>query len=257
VADAAKKNQFKAWVAARINFVNAEIVRQTTLTGVPASPYTGANATISLSGQLNQCGTYRVLLNGSPVSSYSIFNHTWSASYTLVPGPNQIVVQSVDVNGVVLEQASANVLYDPPVAAQNSLRLTAPSRMLNDRVLTLKAEILDPLGNIDWRGCFGTLGTVTLTRVSNGADTPLTVTVFENHLPVPDNSIRFYHGVGSVSFTLDGGAGVAAGDYTLTVTVGTSPPRRRSPSWQHRPCAACPGRSPGPTWCGVRTRSSD
>ena len=58
-------------------------------------------------------------------------------------------------------------------------------------------------------------------RVSDSASIPITVTVFDNHLPVPADSIRFYHGVGSVSFTLDGGAAVPAGDYRVTVTVGS------------------------------------
>jgi hypothetical protein len=221
LANASLKAQYKAWVAARIVYVNNEITRTTTLTGVPASPYQAASPTISLSGQLNQCGTYRPLLNGAPVANYSVFNHTWSASYTLVPGPNQITIQSVDVNGAVLDQATANVVYDPPVAPTNSLRLVMPRRMINDKTLTLRADILDGAGRIDTSGCFGTLGTVTMTRISDSASIPITVTFFDNHLPVPDDSIRFYHGVGSVSFTLDSGAAVPAGDYRVTVTVGT------------------------------------
>jgi Lamin Tail Domain/CotH kinase protein/Dictyostelium (slime mold) repeat len=221
VADASKKAQFKAWVVARIAYVNNEIVRQTTLTGVPASPYQNASPVISVSGQLNQRGTHGVLLNGAPLTNFSVYGHTWSASTTLVPGPNQITVQSVDVNGVVLDQATASVVYDPPVAPQESVRLTMPARMVNDKTLTLRAQVLDSLGNIDWHGCFSTLGTVTMTRVSDSASIPVTVTIFDNHLPVPAGSIRFYHGVGSVSFTLDGGASVPAGDYRVTVTVGS------------------------------------
>ena len=221
VADAAKKAQFKAWVADRIVYVNNEITRTTTLTGVPASPYQAASSTINLSGQLNQCGTYRVLLNGVPVTNYSVYGHTWSASYILVPGPNQITVQSVDVNGVVLDQATAGVVYDPPVPPVNNLRLVMPKRMVNDKTLTLRADILDSIGRIDTSGCFGTLGTVTMARLSDDADIPITVTFFDDHLPVPADSIRFYHGVGSVSFTLDDGAAVPAGDYRVTVTVGT------------------------------------
>jgi hypothetical protein len=221
VADATQKNNFKNWVTARIAFVNAEIVRTTTLTGVPASPYQNASPVIALSGQLNQRGTYRVLLNGSPISNFSVFNHTWSSSYTLVPGPNQITVQSVDVQGAVLDQVSASVVYDPPVAATNALRLVMPKRMVNDKTLTLRADIYDSIGRIVTSGCYGTLGTVSVNRVSDNAVIPITVTFFDNHLPVPDDSIRFYHGVGSVSFTLDGGASVPAGDYRVTVTVGS------------------------------------
>ena len=221
VADAAKKAQFKSWVAARITFVNNEIVRQTTLTGIPASPYQAASPVIALSGQLNQRGTYRVKLNGATVSNYSVYGHTWSASYSLVPGPNQITVQSLDVNGNVLDSATGNVVYDPPVPPTNALRLVMPKRMVNDKTLTLRADIYDSIGRIVTSGCFGTLGTVTVNRVSDNAVIPITVTIFDNHLPVPDDSVRFYHGVGSVSFTLDGGAAVPAGDYRVTVTVGT------------------------------------
>jgi hypothetical protein len=96
-----------------------------------------------------------------------------------------------------------------------------PNRMVNDKTLTLRADIYDSIGRIVTSGCFGTLGTVTVNRVSDNAVIPITVTIFDNHLPVPDDSIRFYHGVGSVSFTLDAGASVPAGDYRVTVTVGT------------------------------------
>jgi hypothetical protein len=163
IADAGRKAQLKAWVAARIVYVNNEITRTTTLSGVPASPYQNANPVINLSGQLNQCGTYRALLNGAPVANYSIFNHTWSGTFTLVPGPNHIVVQSVDVNGVVLDEATADVVYAPPGVAQSSLRLTMPSRMLNPYTLSLKAEVLDSLGRIDWRTC-DQVGSVSATQ---------------------------------------------------------------------------------------------
>jgi hypothetical protein len=100
---------------------------------VPASPYQAASAVINLSGQLNQRGTHHVLLNGGSVSNFSVYGHTWSASYTLVPGPNQITVQSVDVNGAVLDQATASVVYDPPVPPTNALRLVMPKRWSTTR----------------------------------------------------------------------------------------------------------------------------
>jgi hypothetical protein len=130
-------------------------------------------------------------------------------------------VQTLDVHGVVLDQATASVVYDPPVAPTGSLRLVMPKRMVNDKTLTLRADILDGAGRIDTTGCFGTLGTVTMNRVSDNAVIPTTDTVFDTHLPIPDDSIRFYHGVGSVSFTLDGAVSVPAGDYRVTVTVGS------------------------------------
>lgn len=120
------------------------------------------------------------------------------------------------------------------------LRLTAQRRMINDKPLTLRSEILDPdTGKLVTDGCFDTLGTVTITRL-DGTPVPLTVTVFDDHLPVPAGSLRFYHGVGSVSLTLDEGAAVPAGEYLLTVKVGARTATRRltieaDPTWRVMP----------------------
>lgn len=121
------------------------------------------------------------------------------------------------------------------------LRVTMPRRMVSDKSLTLRAEMLDPAtGKIVTDGCFDTLGSVTIKRADDGSDVPLTVTVFDDHLPVPDDSIRFYHGVGSVSLTLDGGAAVPAGEYLVTVTVGDRTATRHltvesNPIWRVMP----------------------
>jgi len=98
-------------------------------------------------------------------------------------------------------------------------RLTVPKRMINDMPLTLRAEILIDEGQIDLSGCFDEFGAVTMTRLSDGADIPLTVTFFDDHVEGPPDSIRFYHGVGSISFTLDDGAAVPPGAYQVSVTV--------------------------------------
>lgn len=121
------------------------------------------------------------------------------------------------------------------------LRLTVPRRMINDKSLTVRAEMLDPgTGSIVTDGCFDTLGSVSITRADDGSSVPLTVTVFDDHVPVPDDSVRFYHGVGSVSVTLDGGAAVPAGEYLLTVNVGQRTATRRltiesGPTWRVMP----------------------
>ena len=121
------------------------------------------------------------------------------------------------------------------------LRLTVPRRMINDKSLSLRAEMLDPdSGRIVTEGCYDTLGNVTVTRQSDGAVLPTTVTVFDNHVPVPEDSIRFYHGVGSVSLTLDDGASVPPGEYWVTVTVGQRTAKRRltveaNPTWRVMP----------------------
>lgn len=121
------------------------------------------------------------------------------------------------------------------------LRLTVPRRMINDKSLTVRAEMLDPAtGSIVTDGCFDTLGSVSVTRADDGSQVPVTVTLFDDHVPVPDDTLRFYHGVGSVSLTLDGGAAVPAGEYLLTVNVGQRTATRRltiesSPTWRVMP----------------------
>jgi hypothetical protein len=119
-------------------------------------------------------------------------------------------------------------------------RLVVPRRMVNDKTLTVRADVLDAAGQIATAGCYDTMGSVRFTRIADGADIPITVTVFDDHLPVPADSIRFYHGVGSVSFTLDGGAAVPAGDYRVTVSVGGLTASRvihvlAAPTWRVMP----------------------
>lgn len=212
------KQAFKDWISARITNVNSEIRRTLTLTGVPSSPYANPNSVIALSGQLNQVGTRRVVINGTTVDAYNVYNATWSHAYTLRRGLNEIVVQCLDHNGVELSRQSAIVRYDPPPA---SIRLTMPTRMVNTRTLTLKAELLDSFGNIDWR-IWNRLGTVSATR--GGQPVPTSITVFETNpagagSTSPADSIRCYNGVGSVSITLDNGAAEPEGDILVTVTV--------------------------------------
>ncbi len=134
-------------------------------------------------------------------------------------GPTWIVL-NVAILFVIAHAASA--LANAP----DTLRLTAPTRMLNTKTLTIKAELIDTSGQIDWR-VWNHIGSVSATRVSNKQAVPLTVTVFERHNagagaggPPNADSIRFYNGVGCVSFTLNNGATVAGGDILVTVTVG-------------------------------------
>lgn len=121
------------------------------------------------------------------------------------------------------------------------LRVTMPRRMIADKSLTLRAEMLDPQnGSIVTDGCFDTLGSVVVTSASDGSTLPSTVTMFDDHVPVPAGSLRFYHGVGSVSLTLNGGATVPPGEYLVTVTVGQRTATRRltveaAPTWRVMP----------------------
>jgi hypothetical protein len=119
-------------------------------------------------------------------------------------------------------------------------RLTVPRRMVNDKTLTVRADILDAMGKVNASGCYGTLGTVRMTRIADGADLPITMTTFDDHIAAPADSIRFYHGIGSASFTLDGGAQVPPGAYRLTVGVGPLRATRvihviASPTWRVMP----------------------
>ncbi|MBL9040295.1 MAG: right-handed parallel beta-helix repeat-containing protein [Myxococcales bacterium] len=149
--------------------------------------------------------------------------------------------------GVCVDQVNAYICSCPPgitgerCEIDQDLRLTVPRRMANDKPITLRAELLDPSnGSIVTEGCFDTLGSVSIKRADDGTPVPLTVTIFDDHVPVPDDSLRFYHGVGSVSLTLDGGAAVPAGEYLLTVNVGQRTATRRltiesSPNWRVMP----------------------
>lgn len=220
VADASRKTALKNWVAARHTFVNNELIDQTTITGVPSSPYINANPVISLSGQLNQCGAHSVTLNGIP-ATFSLFGGTWAQNLTLFPGVNNIVVRSLDEHGLEIDRAEASVTYSPPGGI---LRLTMPTRMVADKTLTLKAELLDTFGKVDWTK-WTLLGSVSARRVSDGTPVPTSITVFESNtggvgggVP-PADSIRFYNGIGSVSITLDDPASVAGQAIEVLVTA--------------------------------------
>jgi hypothetical protein len=215
--------QFKNWYTNRWVAINNEIIDNLTLDGVPASPYTDPNPAITLSGQLNQAGTHAVTLNGQPVT-FSVYAGTWSQDVTLYPGINRFTLRSFDRQGAEMQSITQTVIYDPP-PAKPGLRLTAPSRMVDGKTLTLKAEILDPYGNTAWRTCTE-VGTVSAVRRSDGSPVPTSVTVFETFAggagtggPAAD-SIRFYNGIGSVSITLDDGAATPPGDILVTVSVG-------------------------------------
>ncbi len=99
------------------------------------------------------------------------------------------------------------------------LHLVMPTRMVNDKTLTLKAELLDAVGNIDWR-TWTAFGTVSATRVADESPVPISITFFDDHAGIPPaDSLRFYNGIGSVSITLDNGPCEPPGDIEVTVTV--------------------------------------
>ncbi len=216
------RQQFKDWYASRVAFINNEIISQLTVNGVPASPYVAASPTLALSGTLNQAGTHAVTVNDVP-ATFSVYAGTWSSPFTLQRGLNTITVRSLDRNGDEMQSITHHVYYQP---APLQLMVTAPRRMVDSKTITLKAEILDIDGRIDWRSCTQ-LGTVTAQSLYDTSPVPITTTVFETMSggagggAQPANSIRFYNGVGSVSLTLDVGADFAAGDIRITVTAGS------------------------------------
>ena len=231
----ARRTQLKNWVAVRRTTVMSEIVSQLTLEGVPASPYTAPNPVILLRGDLNQCGTHSVVVNGEPVDYFSVFKNPypdepcgfpatggdWSTEYILGPGVNDIVVQCLDHNGVEIDRVESSVTYNPDPAG---LRLTMPTRMVADKTLTLKGELFDVNGDIHWR-LFNALGSVWAWREWDQSPVDVSITVFEEYpdgvgggTPPPD-SIRFYNGIGSVSLTLDDPNALAGEDIRVFVTV--------------------------------------
>lgn len=212
------RQQYKNWAAARRAFIDAEIVTEFTLDlgGIPTNPYTASDPVITIGGTLDQANTYQVTVNDVPVS-HSAWMGTWTHEFTLVPGQNTIIARAFGAQGQVLSTLTQTVLYEP---TPHSLRLTIPTRMVNSKTVTLKAELLDSAGAIFWRGCDG-LGSVAMRRVSDQSDVPVSVVVFDLHNgPPPEDSIAFVHGVGSVSLTLDNGAAEAPGDVEVIVTVG-------------------------------------
>lgn len=223
VASATVKQDLRNYYSTRVASIDSQIVSQLSLNGVPPSPYTSPSATLNLNGTLNQAGTHNVLVNGQP-ATFSVYNATWSYTYTLTRGWNHIVVQGMDRLGAELNRVEQYVFFDPPPI---SMRLVCPTRMVNTKTLSLKAEVLDECGQINWRTWTGQ-GAVSATRVSNGAPVATSIVVFDEHDGVPPaDSVRFYNGVGSVSITLDNGAAEPAGDIDVTVTLGTLSATRR------------------------------
>ena len=230
-----RRTKLKDWAAARRVKLAEEIVSQLTLEGVPASPFATGGQVILLHGDVNQCGTHDVVVNGVPVDAFSVFKNPypsepcgspagggdWSHQFVLGPGVNDIVVQCLDDAGAEVDRAEGTVTYAP---APSGLRLTAPRRMVEGKPLTVKAELLDANGAIHWR-LWNTVGTVWAQRVTDGSPVPTTITVFESlaagvggGVP-PVDSVRLYNGVGSVSITLDDPASVAGQSIRVFVEV--------------------------------------
>ncbi|MCU0230966.1 MAG: lamin tail domain-containing protein, partial [Acidobacteria bacterium] len=214
------RQQYKNWTASRRAFVENELKDALTVTGIPASPYTGTNAVLSLSGNLEQGFTFAVTINGQPADP-NFHSGTWAGTHTLTPGMNTIVVAALDRDGAVLQQITNQVFYNPPGTQHDSLRLILPKRMYNQKTMTIAADIIDVAGGVNWK-VWEAVGTVTVVRLPDRVPVAITTTNFDPHVNDPNGSIRFYNGRGSVSFTLNDGAAAPAGTYELTVSVTVS-----------------------------------
>jgi len=209
------KQQYKNWIANRVAFVLNETWDALTLDGAPEIRYEDPNPVIHLTGRLPQAGTHNLTVNGMR-ATYSVFEATWSADLALAPGVNPVLVQAWDRSGNEKARVEATVFYNPPGPWNLHLEMRAPTRMVNDKTLTIEARIVDPIGRVSYRQ-WDEVGKVTVTRLPFGTPVAITPTVFDPHIPVPDDSIHFFNGWGSVSFTLDQGADFAPGDIEVTV----------------------------------------
>jgi len=89
--------------------------------------------------------------------------------------------------------------------------------MVNDKTLTVVAEVLDENGHIDWEPCGG-YGSISVVRADDLTPVPISTIAFDSHGGVPPaDSMRFYNGVGSVSLVLDNAAAEPAGEIIVSV----------------------------------------
>ncbi len=213
------RQHYKDWITRRHAFVHNETVDALTLVGGPHLVHEGAAPTFPLGGRLQQAGTHNITVNGVQVT-YSVFTANWSYELPLAPGPNPALIQSWDREGNVKETIDASVFWNP-IGQPDEIHLDfrAPDRMLNTNILTVDVAILDPIGRTRYQ-VWDELGTITAVRLPDRTPVAITNTVFDPHVPVIDNTLRFINGWGSVSFTLDEGAGFGAGEIELTVGWG-------------------------------------
>jgi MYXO-CTERM domain-containing protein len=229
------KQQYKNWIANRIAYIQNETKDALTLNGGPWITHTGDPA-IRLTGELQQAGTHNVTVNGQP-ATYSVYAGTWSFDLSpLGPGANAVLVQAWDRDGNEKERVEGHVFYNPPGVGQLHLTMRAPTRMVNNNVLTIEAAIVDPILRVSYTQ-WDELGTVTVVRLPERTPVAITNTVFDSHIPVTNGTIRFVNGWGALSFTLNDGAAFAPGDIEVTVSwQGLSASRTvtvlQNPTWR-------------------------
>src|SRR6266542_1866505 len=105
----------KNWVAARRAFVLSQIPLNLTINPPALSIVNGyyrtTTPTLNLDGLANAIETRSVKVNGQ-FASWTAWQATWSASVTLTPGINRIVVESFDQNARLLQASTIDVWYD-------------------------------------------------------------------------------------------------------------------------------------------------
>jgi hypothetical protein len=208
------KQQYKNWVAGRLANVLGQTADALTLNG--GTQQTSTAPVITLGGALQQAGTHDVTVNGHP-ASFSVYAGTWSYDLALEPGMNFVLVQAWDRQGAEKQRVEAQVFHNPDGAWHLGMALRAPRRMVNDKTLTIDAAIVDPIGRplyTQWEES----AAVSVVRLPGRTPVAITNTVFEDHVTIPDGTMRLLNGWGSVSFTLNDGAAFAAGDIEVSVS---------------------------------------
>lgn len=113
--DAATLNSMKAYVTARSAFIRSQIPLSVTVTSalpVVRGFFKTTVPTVAVWGQANVLNTRAVRVNGQP-ATWSAWNGRWTnAAVALLPGLNDIRVQSFDAQGTLRDEASAAVWYD-------------------------------------------------------------------------------------------------------------------------------------------------
>ncbi len=187
-----------------------------TIDGGPALLHEGAAPECSIAGQVEDPDTQTVTVNGS-VAAFDALAGTWSYDLPVAVGANAVQVQAWDLDGAPLDAVAGSVFHNPlGTPGELRLELRAPARMLNDRTLTIDVRIADPVGRAHYTA-WDELGAVSVVRLPDRTPVGTTNTVFDAHIPVPDDSVRFVNGWGNVSFTLDEGAAFGAGDIEVSV----------------------------------------
>jgi hypothetical protein len=212
--------QFKAWHASRWPTWPTRPATPSRSPAGPASRTLGAQASFHLQGQLQQAGTHNVTVNGRP-ATFSVFaGHLVATTCRWWWGSTTVVVEAWDRAGAVKQRlAGGDVFYNPPGGRTLShVDAGAHADAGNDKTLTVEAvhripsaASTTPAGtrSAPFRPCGCPIGRRWPSPPRSSRPTR----------PRRTTRFRFLNGWGSLSFTLDDGAGLRRrGDLEVTVT---------------------------------------